>query len=187
MNRPGCVIDNFTKNIKFNSVCAISWNNYKLCSRACSPELVLILCSEFILTFPIYSCTLSFLWVFMMIRGFEDVLFSGVHWLTLPEFPKSSCLFLMMIKWCLNEHSRMFCFQVFTRRLPTMRDQNRDSLAQIIFFSFKKIPDLKENYPIQNDDQDLQRNVSIICLSRELEATILEFMMKCHSVSQIWR
>jgi len=66
-----------------------------------------------------------------------------------------------------------------------MRDQNRDSLAQIIFFSFKKIPDLKENDPIQNDDQDLQRNVSIICLSRELEATILEFMMKCHSVSQI--
>ena len=100
MNRPGSLIDNITKNIKFNSVCAISWNNYKLCSRACSPELVLILCSEFILTFPIYSCTLSFLWVFMMIRGFEDVLFSCVHWLTLPEFPKSSCLFLIFwIAW----------------------------------------------------------------------------------------
>jgi len=26
----------------------------------------------------------------------------------------------------------------------------------------------------------LQKNVSIICLSRELEATILEFMMECH-------
>ena len=27
----------------------------------------------------------------------------------------------------------------------------------------------------------LQKNVSIICLSRELEATILEFMMECHT------
>ena len=26
----------------------------------------------------------------------------------------------------------------------------------------------------------LQKNVSIICLSRELEATILEFTMECH-------
>ena len=154
------------------------------------------------------ACSHSLLWVYfdfpnifvhtkLFVSFHDDMWFRGcsIFRCSLINPPRVSQKFMfifdflncMMIKWCLNEHSRMFYVQVFTRRLPTMRDQNRDSLAQIIFTHSKRFPDLKENDPIQNDDQDLQRNVSIICLSRELEATILEFMIECHSVSQIWR